>query len=80
MQALPKTRMAHQYRCRNCGAPSYGPVIARDAAGAMTSTGQYRCTGCSMRFQDLAEWRSAPVPDSAADRRNSAATRLASAR
>ncbi len=40
-----------------CGATSYRPVIARDAAGAMTRTGLYRCSGCSVVFADPRAWR-----------------------
>ncbi len=40
-----------------CGATSYRPVIARDAAGAMTRTGLYRCSGCSVVFADPKAWR-----------------------
>lgn len=43
--------------CRLCGAASYRPVIARDAAGAMTHTGLYRCSGCSVVFADPKAWR-----------------------
>ncbi len=43
--------------CRMCGATSYRPVIARDAAGAMTRTGLYRCSGCSVVFADPRAWR-----------------------
>ncbi len=40
-----------------CGATSYRPVIARDAAGAMTRTGLYLCSGCSVVFADPKAWR-----------------------
>src|SRR5512135_1680998 len=43
--------------CRMCGATSYRPVIARDGAGAMTRTGLYRCSGCSVDFADPKAWR-----------------------
>ena len=42
---------------RMCGATSYRLVIERDAAGAMTHTGLYRCTGCSVVFADPRAWR-----------------------
>lgn len=40
-----------------CGATSYRLVIARDASGAMTHTGLYRCCGCSVVFADPKAWR-----------------------
>ncbi len=43
--------------CRMCGATSYRPVIARDATGAMTRTGLYQCSGCSVVFADPKAWR-----------------------
>src|SRR5512135_1878913 len=43
--------------CRMCGATSYRPVIARDAAGAMTRTGLHQCSGCSVVFADPKAWR-----------------------
>ncbi len=52
--AMPTTPTS---RCRMCGATSYRPVIARDAAGAMTRTGLYRCSGCSVVFADPKAWR-----------------------
>ena len=58
--------------CRECGAVAYRPVIARNAAGRLTASGLYQCTGCKLRFKDLSEWRELPAhtPDinaSAAD-------------
>jgi DNA-directed RNA polymerase subunit RPC12/RpoP len=44
------------YKCRRCGTTSYQPVIARDATGALTPNGMYRCTGCRVTFTDLREW------------------------
>lgn len=43
--------------CRECGAVAYRPVIARDAAGRLTASGLYQCTGCQLRFKELKEWR-----------------------
>jgi hypothetical protein len=43
--------------CRECGAVAYRPVIARDAAGRLTASGLYQCTGCRLRFKHLNEWR-----------------------
>lgn len=57
--------------CRLCGATSYRPVLARQD-GAMRPSGLYRCSGCSVVFEDPKSWReagpewvtpgSAPVP------------------
>ena len=43
--------------CRMCGATSYRHVIARDDGGAMTPTGLYQCSGCSVVFTDPKAWR-----------------------
>jgi DNA-directed RNA polymerase subunit RPC12/RpoP len=45
------------YRCRQCGATSYGRLTHRDARGVMTYSGVYRCSGCPLTFRTLAEWR-----------------------
>ena len=52
------------YACRMCGASSYRRVVMRDAAGAMTASGLYRCSGCSVVFADPHDWRGAPEPES----------------
>ncbi len=44
------------YRCRECGATSYQPVIERAASGALAPTGQYKCTGCRNVFASLRAW------------------------
>jgi DNA-directed RNA polymerase subunit RPC12/RpoP len=44
------------YKCRDCGATSYQPVIGRAHNGALLPTGQYRCTGCRKVFDDLKSW------------------------
>lgn len=44
------------YRCRECGATSYQPVIERVASGALKPTGQYKCTGCRNVFASLRAW------------------------
>lgn len=44
------------YRCRECGATSYQPVIERAASGALKPTGQYKCTGCRNVFASLRAW------------------------
>lgn len=48
-----------------CGASSYRPVLDRDAAGAMRSTGLYRCSGCSVVFADPRAWREGGADDAA---------------
>jgi ribosomal protein L40E len=45
--------------CRRCGATAYKPVIARDASGAMTPSGAYRCVRCKVEFTSIDQWRSA---------------------
>ena len=52
------------YACRMCGASSYRRVVMRDAAGAMTASGRYRCFGCSVVFADPHDWRDAPELES----------------
>jgi DNA-directed RNA polymerase subunit RPC12/RpoP len=44
------------YKCSQCGATSYQPVIGRDASGALMPTGVYRCTGCRVTFTDAKDW------------------------
>ncbi len=44
------------YRCRECGATSYQPMIGRAANGALLPTGQYRCSGCRNVFATLKAW------------------------
>ena len=60
-------------RCQACGSTSYRRVIARDAGGRLTATGQYQCAGCSLTFSDLTAWRGAggrlPGRDTADDPR-----------
>jgi DNA-directed RNA polymerase subunit RPC12/RpoP len=43
--------------CRRCGATAYQPVITRDASGAMTPSGTYRCVGCQLEFNSIDQWR-----------------------
>jgi transposase-like protein len=50
------------YSCRLCGATSYRNVVARNETGAIRATSQYRCSGCTLTFQDPKEWRFAPLP------------------
>lgn len=45
------------YRCRECGATSYGRLTHRDSRGVMSYSGLYRCSGCAMTFSSLREWR-----------------------
>jgi hypothetical protein len=42
--------------CRLCGATSYRPVVIREG-GAMRPSGLYRCSGCSVVFEDPKSWR-----------------------
>ena len=49
--------------CRRCGSTAYKPVIARDASGAMTPNGTYRCVGCKLEFNTIDQWRGSPEPD-----------------
>ncbi len=44
------------YKCRECGATSYQPVIDRAANGALKPTGEYKCTGCRNVFASLRAW------------------------
>lgn len=44
--------------CRLCGATSYRPVMVRDG-GVMRPSGLYRCSGCSVVFEDPRSWREA---------------------
>ena len=74
---LTTTRHA---RCRQCGATSYARLTHRAADGAMVYSGQYRCSGCSLIFTDLAEWRAPadadaqrPPPVEGGDRNDAAA-------
>jgi len=51
------------YKCHECGATSYQPVIDRVASGALLPTGQYKCTGCRNIFASVRAWwmpRAAP--------------------
>lgn len=41
------------YKCRECGATSYQPVMDRAANGALQPTGAYKCTGCRNVFASL---------------------------
>lgn len=49
------------YRCRLCGAASYRRLTHRGPDGAMTYSGLYRCSGCSVTFADPAAWRESPA-------------------
>ncbi|MFY8044240.1 MAG: hypothetical protein ACOVOD_15075 [Rhodoferax sp.] len=44
------------YKCHECGATSYQPVMARAHDGAMRATGQYKCTGCRNVFDSIRAW------------------------
>ncbi|MFZ2649477.1 MAG: hypothetical protein WA210_05165, partial [Burkholderiaceae bacterium] len=61
MQLLTPAVRAH-YSCRLCGATSYRNIFDRNGAGAIRATSMYRCSGCTLTFQNLKEWRIAPNP------------------
>jgi DNA-directed RNA polymerase subunit RPC12/RpoP len=56
MASAPKISFKTVYKCRECGATSYQPVLDRAHNGALLPTGQYRCTGCRNVFADLKSW------------------------
>jgi len=53
--------------CHRCGATAYRPVIARDASGAMTPSGAYRCVRCKLEFTSIDQWRCTAGPANSAD-------------
>ncbi|NCP41233.1 MAG: hypothetical protein GW848_12140 [Rhodoferax sp.] len=56
MAILSKPLYKTVYKCRDCGATSYQPVIDRAQSGALLPTGQYRCTGCRSIFANVRSW------------------------
>ena len=60
MQAYSPQTMAKPtrtvYKCRECGATSYQPVIDRAQNGLLKPTGQYKCTGCRNVFASIRAW------------------------
>jgi hypothetical protein len=56
MAILSKPCFRTVYKCRDCGSPSYQPVIGRAQSGALLPTGQYRCTGCRSVFANVRSW------------------------
>jgi len=56
MAILSKHLYKTVYKCRDCGATSYQPVIDRVQSGALLPTGQYRCTGCRSIFANVRSW------------------------
>lgn len=60
-QLLTPALRAH-YSCRLCGSTSYRNVVARNGTGEIRATSQYRCSGCTLTFQDPKEWRVAGPP------------------
>jgi DNA-directed RNA polymerase subunit RPC12/RpoP len=44
------------YKCRECAATSYQPVIDRVESGRLLPTGQYKCTGCRNIFASVRAW------------------------
>jgi len=56
MAILSKSIYKTVYKCRDCGATSYQPVIERMDNGALLPNGQYRCTGCRSIFASVRAW------------------------
>jgi len=56
MAYLSKPIYKTVYKCRDCGSPSYQPVIERTGNGALLPNGQYRCTGCRSIFSSVRAW------------------------
>jgi DNA-directed RNA polymerase subunit RPC12/RpoP len=56
MATVSKISFKTVYKCRECGATSYQPVVDRAHNGALLPTGQYRCTGCRNVFDSLKSW------------------------
>jgi DNA-directed RNA polymerase subunit RPC12/RpoP len=56
MAILFKTTYKTAYKCRDCGATNYQPVIDRATNGALMPTGQYKCTGCRSIFASVRAW------------------------
>jgi hypothetical protein len=44
------------YKCHNCGATSYQPVIDRAKSGALMPTGRCKCSGCRNIFASVRAW------------------------
>jgi len=49
--------MVAMNKCVQCGSTSYKPIIKRDDQGVMRPSGEFRCTGCSLIFKNIDEWR-----------------------
>lgn len=63
LKAIPSgypCAMSPVNKCYACGAASYLQVIQRDAAGAMSPSGAYQCSGCRILFSSIGEWRHRP--------------------
>ena len=59
------------YKCRECGATGYQPVMERAANGVLRPTGAYKCAGCRNVFASLrAMWEPRCSPDFAASHWN----------
>ena len=56
MAIPPKPVYKTAYKCHDCGATSYLPVIERAPNGALRPTGQYRCSGCRGIFATVKAW------------------------
>lgn len=56
MKTLFKISYKTVYKCHECGATSYQPVIERAPGGALLANGQYRCSGCHSVFTSVKAW------------------------
>ena len=54
MRTMPQFKTV--YKCRECGATSYQPVLDRAQNGLLQPTGQYRCSGCRNVFATIRSW------------------------
>lgn len=56
MHAIDKPNYKTRYKCHDCGATSYLPVLVRSVSGALMPSGQYRCSGCRGIFATVKAW------------------------
>jgi DNA-directed RNA polymerase subunit RPC12/RpoP len=56
MAKVSKISFKTVYKCRECGATSYQPMVGRAHNGALLPNGKYRCSGCRNVFDDLKSW------------------------
>ncbi len=57
MYSIKMESVLNPYRCRHCGAASYARLVHRGPDGVMGYADRYRCSGCSLTFDDPAQWR-----------------------